>query len=371
MWRKQDDIQRMLRDSAGEFLAVEHGTARFRERRSGDGTADLTMWAKMAEQGWTGILLSEESGGLGLGLDPALTLAEVLGAGLLNEPFVASAIMAATILDEVGAHPLTDAMVSGETLVLPAFQEKLNDWGQHSIATKLSASGEGYVLSGAKIFVSNWHPDATLLVTASLNGELAVVTVPAKVLGATDIAKTADGAAVASIRFENILLTIADILLRGEAAESAVLRANQRGILGICAQSEGLAKAMFDMTVEYVRQRAQFGQTLSSFQALRHAMVNLHIEIELASASWRRAAELLAAGNRQAAQAISMAKARTGSAVTGMGKASVQYHGAFGYTEDADVGLYVNTSLRLASWLGNAASHRDAAIAMHLEANDA
>src|SRR5690606_33081212 len=128
---------------------------------------------------------------------------------------------------------------------------------------------------------------------------------------------------------------------------------------------EGAALKLLAMTGDYLAQRSQFDKSLASFQSIRHGLVSQHLQIEFAGASWRAAAAALHVGmSVDTAIRISAAKARSADAALGMGKAAIHYHGAFGFTDEADIGLYVNAILRWASWLGNAEAHRQRARAL-------
>jgi alkylation response protein AidB-like acyl-CoA dehydrogenase len=158
------------------------------------------------------------------------------------------------------------------------------------------------------------------------------------------------------------------LLLRGSDATDAIRLALARGTVALAAQLEGAAQRLLSMTGDYLNQRAQFEKPLASFQSVRHGLVSQHLQIELAGASWRSAAASLQQGlTAETAMRISAAKARCADAALGMSKAAIHYHGAFGFTEESDVGLYANAILRWASWLGNADTHRQRALNLSKE----
>lgn len=370
MWRTEDDIQRMLRSSAEDFAASEHSPERFRKLRGSDTGFDPQAWKAMADLGWTGILLPEEMGGSGLGLGPALTLAEVFGRHLLIEPLIPSAVVSGTILSLAGGRgrAAAEALIEGRSAICPAFHEGFAEIGFVPPAARLD---DGGTLTGRKVFVPGWVRGAPLLVTAMNGGEAAVLLVASDAPRVTaSERKMSDGTLAADIGFEGVTVDASAILLRGADAVTAVELALARGSLALAAQMEGLAKRLHEMTAEYLRQRVQFDKPLASFQVLRHAMVDLHMQIELSGASWRRAADLLEQqGSEAAAGAIHAALARCGETALSLGKSAIQYHGAFGYTEDADVGLYSNAALRWSSQFGNPAAHRNAALTWHKNRN--
>ncbi|GAA0333215.1 acyl-CoA dehydrogenase family protein [Sphingomonas oligophenolica] len=368
-WRVDDELQQMLRDSAVHFLGAAGGPDHFRKVRASDSGFDPVVWAQMGELGWTGILLPEAAGGSEMGLEGALTLAEELGRAIMPEPFIASAVVAATVLgasETQAALTLSRALAVGERSVTLAWQEQRGTIGVPAFQTRL----DGRKLTGAKRYVPAWHADTGVLVAATDGTETVVVVVdPASPGVVLRPARLSDGSFGADIDFNGVDVGESGIILRGQAADQALDLAIARGTVALSAQLEGLAGALWHMTLDYMRQRSQFGSNLSDFQALRHRMVDLYSEVELAGASWRRASKHLADGATSGI-ALHAAKARCSQVAQDMGKWAIQYHGAFGYTDEADVGLYVHAALRWSSWLGNAASHRREALVAHRRERD-
>lgn len=363
-WRVDSEIQQMLRDSARSCLDDKGGPARLRTVRETETGFDAEAWAEMAALGWTGIVLPEDMGGSGLGLDPALTIAEEMGRALAPEPFVASAVMAATVLAASSGEPaaaLARALASGEHSVTLAWQEETGALGVPDFTTRL-ADG---TLSGAKCHVPAWHPGTALLVAAASDSGPVVVVVDPSAPGVSVAARRmTDGSLCADLAFSNVAVSGDAVIVRGEAAREAIALAVARGTLALCAQLEGLSAALWELTRDHLKQRVQFDQPLADFQALRHRMVDLYAGIELAGASWRAGAAALDGGQVDSA-ALHAAKARCSDTAMEMGRWAIQYHGAMGFTDEVNVGLYVHCAMRWSSWLGNAAAHRRAAIAIH------
>jgi alkylation response protein AidB-like acyl-CoA dehydrogenase len=368
-WRTDDELQQMLRDSAVHYFGSAGGPDHFRKVRASTAGFDPAAWKQMGELGWTGILLPEAAGGSEMGLQCALTLAEEIGRTIAPEPFVASAVIAATVLaasDTPAAGALSQSLVAGTRSVTLAWQEQRNTIGVPAFATRF----EGNRLSGVKRFVPGWHADSALLV-AGTDGAANILAVvdPTAAGVAVQSARLTDGTFGAEMTFDEVVIKDDAIILRGDEADEALSLAIARGTIALSAQLEGLASALWNRTIDYMRQRAQFGSKLSDFQALRHRMVDLYSEIELAGASWRRAASALDEG-RYWDIALHAAKARSSQVAQDMGRWAIQYHGAFGYTDEADVGLYVHTAIRWSSWLGNAVSHRRKALEAHRRERD-
>jgi alkylation response protein AidB-like acyl-CoA dehydrogenase len=287
-----------------------------------------------------------------------------MGRTIAPEPFIASAVIAATVLAASKADvalSLGRALALGQRSVTLAWQEQRGTIGIPAFDTRL----DGASLTGAKRYVPAWHADTALLVAATEGMETIVVAVdPAAAGVVVHSARLTDGSFGADIDFNNVAIGEDAVVLRGEAADVALDLAIARGTVALSAQLEGLAGALWRITLDYMCQRSQFGSNLSDFQALRHRMVDLYSEIELAGASWRSAAKQLEKGETWGS-ALHAAKARCSQIAQDMGRWAIQYHGAIGYTDEAEVGLYVHSGLRWSTWLGNAASHRRAAFAAH------
>lgn len=363
-WRIDSDLQQMLRDSARGVLDDAGGAAHFRVVRDSPDGFDSQAWAQMGELGWTGLLLPESHGGAGLGLEPALTLAEELGRSISPEPFVASAVIAGSILGAStapAAIALAADLAAGRRSATLAWQEERGIIGMPLPATRLA----GGLLCGSKVHVPGWHSRAALIVSAAGEDGPVVVAVDSDAPGMNVTPRRlSDGTFCADIRFDGVDVADDAILLAGEAARDALALALARGTVALSAQLEGMSGQLWRMTCDYMRQRSQFGSNLLDFQALRHRMVDLYAEIELAAASWRTAGAAIDAGVLSGV-AVHAAKARCSQVAQDMGRWAIQYHGAFGFTEEADVGLYVHAGLAWSAWLGNPAAHRRAAFAAH------
>lgn len=373
MWRHEDELQSMLRESVDRYAIANDTLVRFRDKRGSADGFDTQSWRDMAALGWTGALLPEEAGGAGLDFLPVLSLAEAIGRNLIPEPFVASAIIAATVLgasDAPAARKLARALAAGEDVVTLADQEDIAaiEPAAPRAALQPLDSG-GFALTGSKIFVPAWTSETRLLVSATLEGDPVVIAVDAGAPGvAAEPHRMTDGTICAHLAFDKTALDDDALILRGDDATDAIRLALARGAIALAAQLEGAARRLLSMTGDYLNQRAQFEKPLASFQSVRHGLVSQHLQIELAGASWRSAAASLQQGlTAESAMRISAAKARCADAAQGMSKAAIHYHGAFGFTEEADIGLYANAILRWASWLGNADAHRGRALNLSRE----
>ncbi len=352
----------LLRDSAAGFLAAEHSFARLRGLRDAPGGLDRRVLGKMAELGWMGLGLPETLGGAGLPLGAAAVLAEAFGAALLPEPFVLAGVMPSALVAAMPPGPAAStlaARINGGGVVAPAFAEQLNEANPANPSATVTLRGNRLVLDGRKLFVL--AAADVFLVSACLEGQTVLAAVPAGVPGLTLAGqRMTDNGVAATLRLENIPLEAEAILLRGDPADRAIRRALAAGTVATSAQLAGLSAAAMDLTLSYMGAREQFGQKIGSFQALQHRAVDLRLQIELAGAGWRNAVRLYeAAPDAPATEAaISAAKARCSDTALLVGRACIQLHGAIGYTEDADIGLFMKAAMRLASSFGNGSAHR-------------
>ncbi|MGE8046887.1 acyl-CoA dehydrogenase family protein [Pseudomonas monteilii] len=332
---------RMIRDSAVAFAPASE-LARVRELRYQAPGFDGAVWREMADNGWLGLSLPEEQGGAGLGMAEYCALLEVLGAALLPEPFV-PAVLAARLLD---GEQLA-AQLSGERLLLPALQEEVDSLDVSGGGTRLhSGKVRGRKLcipmaAGADGFLVS-TPDGLALVGAKAPGvELEIIT-------------TQDGGHFGHLHLNNA--PAETLPLQAQALSDAL----DEAALGTAAYLLGAAEQAFTLTLDYLRTRKQFGQTIGNFQALQHRAVDLKLQLALWRASLEAAAATCDAGApaTQRRAAVSRAKARAADAALLVTRQAVQLHGAIGYTDECDVGLYLRKAMTLANLYGSSDQHR-------------
>ena len=356
-------VAELLQDSANDYLAGSHAPARLRGWIGRVRPVERALWRGMAELGWTALMLPEEMGGSGLGLREACALSEVMGERLFAEPFVAccvlpSVLLAASEADSVasGREQLAGWLQSGERLLSFAWQERAGQLDIERGACQL----ENGVLNGGKLFVSGCEPDSVLLVQAQEAGQPVLVAVAADAPGVSCEHFAAGVGSQTHVRFAQAPLLFIEPLLRGEAAERVAGQALVAGRIALSAELSGLAIGCLRQTIDYVSQRVQFGRPIGAFQTVQHRCVDLYIEGLLARAAWQHALDCyeqtplsdttLAASNA--------AKARCGTNAVTTGRQSVQLHGAMGFAEEVDIGLYLRAALFGSAWLGSAQTHR-------------
>jgi alkylation response protein AidB-like acyl-CoA dehydrogenase len=362
-----DDILRMLLYSAVAFLRDAHSLQRVRELRDESSSVlsfDRAMWRRMAENGWLGICLPEAMGGAGLNVAAAAELAALFGAALLPEPFAMSAVAPSSILATLAESPVRTALArslcDGSKVFTLAWQDTIGQMDAGWGPVTMVAECDGFRLKGRKVFVDDAATD--WFVTAVHGATPVVVALSRDAMGAPGASsRLADGSRVVSAEFDGAWVGAGAVLLRGEQARVSVGRALDDARLVTAALLAGMAGRAIDLSADYVAQRMQFGVPIGSFQVIRHRLVDLDLQRRLSFASWRHAAKLEITGDsdRQSRSSeISAAKARCSQTALLAARSAIQLHGAMGYTQEADIGLFMNAALRHASALGNAPAHR-------------
>ncbi len=357
-----------IRDSARDFL--QRRDQRQRKRRTPGG--ERAYWQEIAAVGWLGMSVPEALGGLGLGWHAMAAVLEEAGRAQLPEPLVGAGVLSTALLARINPagdgtvrDALLQAVCAGEKRVGLAWQETE---GQLEAGESAGAFGvtvtarEGaYVLNGEKRHVIPGADVDGWLVTADGETGSALFYLPAGTPGVTvQTHERADGSPACHLTIESAVVG-GEALLAREGVLDAVDEALDYGRLMQSAELVGVARQVLADSVAYLNTRKQFGQTLSSFQALQHRLVDATLQVELASNSLLDALNAIAAAPddvKARKAAASRVKARAARAGIDAARLAIQLHGAIGYTDECDVSLYFRSALHLAAWLGNATAHR-------------
>jgi alkylation response protein AidB-like acyl-CoA dehydrogenase len=358
-----DDTLRMLRDSAADFATLD--AARVRRLRATDPGFERSRWREMGEMGWLGILIPEELGGLGLELDAAMIIAEQLGRALYPEPYSASAVTATQALlhgdNDALKQRLLPRLAAGEIIAGLAWQDARGGLDPEQCAVRARAQGGKLLLEGSSRFVCPPGADGFIVAAQAAQGlELHWIERAAAGL-ACEPELRADGSASALLRFDALAVSADTRVATAANARAALQLALDHATLSASAELLGVMDCALEMTLEYLRTRVQFGKPIGSFQALQHRAVDMYIQKELSRATLSAALATVMAPEctpDQRTAAASSAKARATQAALAICKEALQMHGAIGYTDEYDLGLYFNRALVLSAWMGNAAMHR-------------
>ncbi|QIG80542.1 acyl-CoA dehydrogenase family protein [Stakelama tenebrarum] len=357
-----DDEQTMLRDTARDYVSEQMPVAHMRKLRD-DANPDgfsREHWKSFAEMGFTGILIPESHGGLGLGQVEAGVVLEEIGRNLAPSPFLTTAVAAVEALKgSAQAERWFPGILAGETVAALALDEKAKHDGK--VAMEAKRSGNGFVLSGAKQFVTHGHVADLMLVAAQLEGEATLFAVPADTAGVTATPERLTDASLAS------RVTFEDVRLDGDAAigGDAYARMLDAARIGASAEMLGVGGGAMDMTMGYLKDRKQFGVAIGSFQALQHRAAHLYSELEVARAAVLKAQQDIDTGRAEnPAMLAAVAKAMTGLATTLSVQEAIQMHGGIGMTDEHDIGFYMKRARVLAEMFGDTNFHADAVAKM-------
>lgn len=339
-----------------EQLLIKDGVARF---VAGYKPAAGDVWPKFAELGWLAIGAPEDLGGCGGPLERLLVM-EQLGRGLVVAPYVSQAVFAGTILRAAGRIDLLERLIEGEERFAVAYEEPGARYDPAVVMTIASREGDKLFLNGTKVRVLDSQTANTAIVSAWIDNEVALIAVP---LDDPNIVRTPfageDGHDAATLRFdgaragsENLVGPIGGGLPLLELGLDHALGA-------LCGEAVGLMSVMHEVTLEYLKQRTQFGVPIGSFQALQHRMAEAFIELELArSMAYLAAMTLSANGDERARRrGVSAAKYQIARSGRFVGQTAIQLHGAIAMTEEYRIGHYFKRMSIIERLLGDAGYH--------------
>ncbi len=363
--------QTLLKDQAASWASAEAPVSKFRAMRDGGKEAgfDEATWAAIVEMGWTGILVPEEYGGSDLGYLTFGVVLEELGKHLAASPLFASAYVGATALLLAG----TDAqksdhlprIVDGSEIVTLAVDEgPRHAPARTALAAK--AEGDGYVLTGSKTLVLEGMSATHFIVVARSTGKagdaegLSLFIVPADAAGLTRTqVKTMDSRGYAELQLDGVEVPATALMGPAGQAGEVLEEVLDRARAGVGAEMLGVGAQAFEMTLEYLKTRKQFGAVIGSFQALGHRAAELFASMELARSCGEAALQEIDAQSNSVAKACSLSKAKVGDYLHTMSNQLIQIHGGIGMTDEFDAGLYLKRSRVLENLYGNQAFHRD------------
>jgi alkylation response protein AidB-like acyl-CoA dehydrogenase len=353
----------MLRESVLAFVRAHDGRVS-RTCRNVKPGYDPRLLTEMADLGWLGLLVPEDFGGSGLGFRAMAAVLQHTSASLIAEPITACAVLAGGVLARLKGSGLTRKLlagqVSGADLSALAWQEAPATQEVLPTGTILTRTAAGYVLNGQKSFVAGAGAVSGLIVTCRQSETLTLVWVPWGDIQ-TNLQWRTDGAPFVNAVLSDVAITAGQVLASGEEALQPVTCALLEATVMICAELVGISEKALSMTLDHMNSRVQYGQPIGSFQALQHRAVDLFVQLELSKSVLDEAATALDNGARglEMQCLASRAKARCSDTALRITREAVQLHGAIGYTDELDLGLYLKRALVLSAWLGNSRHHRE------------
>ena len=343
------DEQRQLHDAVERYLSEQYGFDRFKSIKGTAAGWDPAVWRDLADLGVLAITVPSAQGGLGFGPLETLAMMGDCGRSLLLEPVLSSAVIATAVLrafaDEKPAAELLAAMATGERIAVLAHVESGARYESQWVSTRARRLGESYRLDGHKAVVMHAGAADTLLVSARTTGEagdargVSLFLVPRAAPGVVlDAYPTVDGQRAADVYLQGVEVPAGSRLGPEGGALNAVEAGLDIGLAALCADAVGIMQALVDATVEYVRQRQQFGHPIGRFQVLQHRIADMLIHLEQArSMSYLAALRCADEDVGERRRALSAAKVVIGQASRFVGQQAVQLHGGMGMTDELKI----------------------------------
>lgn len=338
--------QTLIKDSVERFVAQQ--------------PAPSEPWREFAKLGWLGIGAPEDLGGFGGALETMLVM-EVFGRGLYLEPYAACAVFPAAILRAAGRNDHLETLIEGERRFAVAYEEPGAHYNPAAVSARAERANAGYILNGKKVRVPVPRGDASFLVSARTDGDVALFVLAPGTSGLKRSDEVAeDGTTVARLELDGV--AVDDAARVGTSSGVDLL---QRGLeyanAALCGEAVGLMSTMFDLTLGYLKERNQFGVPIGSFQVLQHRMAEMFTELELARSMAYVAAMTVDDDSDTDARARAIAGAKIQVSRSGrfVGQNAVQLHGAIAMTQEYKLGAYFKRMTTLERLYGDIDYHLD------------
>ena len=361
----------MLKDAAKGFLtdsAPVSQLRKLRDEKSADGF-DRKTWSAMAEMGWTSVLVPEDFGGVEMGYVAAGVIAEEMGRTLTASPYLSTAIMGATAFGRFGSDAQKaewlPRIAAGDAITAIAVDEG----GKHNpskVTATAERSGNGFKLNGKKTFVAEGHVADMLIVSARTAGSeaeaegITLFLVPRDAAGVSvERSDMVDSRNSARITLDNVEVTADAVLGEVDHGLKALEGVLDAGRAGLSAEMSGSAQECLEQTVEYLKERKQFGEVIGTYQGLQHRAAHLYSEIELGKSIVLKTLQTLDLAPDHAAMMVSAAKAKMGSVAQLAAQEAIQMHGGIGMTDEYDIGFFIKRVRVATALFGDSNYHTD------------
>ncbi|MGB0908407.1 MAG: acyl-CoA dehydrogenase family protein [Maricaulaceae bacterium] len=352
--------EKLLSESAEGFIGEKSPVKARRELRdTRDETGfDRALWGEMAEMGFAGVLIGEDHGGVDMGFMAAGLIAEQMGRNLAATPFMSTAVLASTAISKAGSYAQKSEwlpkIASGEAILSLAVDEgrKHNPKNIELTATR---SGNGFKLSGSKAMVLDGHVSDMLIVAANTGEGTTLFLVDPKAAGIeTERTIMVDSGNAARIDFNDVEVNADAVLGEVDGGAETLSQTLNAGRAILSAELVGASQQAFTSTVDYIRERKQFGTEIGRFQALQHRSSHLYTELEIARSAMLAALTAMDQDTADKDLVVAMTKAKVGSVAKLAALEGVQMHGGVGMTDEYDIGLYLKRIRVLQELFGDA-----------------
>jgi alkylation response protein AidB-like acyl-CoA dehydrogenase len=352
-----NEQQNLLAETAARLCADFGGPKRLRALNSAGAETDKEAWRGLIGAGWLSTVVAERHGGSGLGAFDFALVAEQAGKQLLQVPLVEAAAAARTLSMAAsdGASPsaILSELLAGTRVIVPATTASF--WSYVDGPSPVSFDAKASSLGGTTPFVPFAQSADAFMIAVESRPEAIVCIVPRDAPGITvTTGRNVDGSASSTLVLDRVLPQ--SIIATGATARQLTLELQEFLMLGAGVELLGLAAAALDVTLDYIKLRQQFGRPIGSFQVLQHRAVNSFVDIELNRSLAYRVISAFDAGEHDRAM-VSAVKARTSRCALEIIRGALQMHGAIGYTDEHDIGLYYKRAIALAARYGNELHH--------------
>jgi alkylation response protein AidB-like acyl-CoA dehydrogenase len=365
-----DEQQEMLRNFAGDFLEKECPEQLVREMEEDEKGYVPELWQKMAQQGWMGLIIPEEYGGTGMKLCELAVLLEEFGRALVPGPYISTVVYGAYPImiagNEEQKQQLLPKIAAGELIMTMALTEPSAKWDADSVQLEAKADGNEFVLNGTKLFVQDAHiSDYLVVVARTSQGKkpeegITVFLVDSKSPGVKfELLQTIAADKQCEVSLENVRVPKASVLGQVDKGWPIVHETKQVATVATCAYLVGLCQQDFDITLNYAKERVQFGRPIGSFQAIQHKLADAVIDVDGCRFMTYSAAWSLQEQQPDAELAVSMAKAWCADASRRVVAHGQQIHGGIGFTKEYKIQLFFRRQKWMELMWGDADYHRE------------
>jgi len=362
--------QQLLKNAARDFLEKECPDTFVREMEEDERGYTPKFWQMMAAQGWLGIIIPEQYGGAGMTFTDLVVLLEEFGRALVPGPFISTVVLGATPILEAGTEEqkqeLLAKIAAGELIMTLALTEPSAKWDASGVAMPAKAEGDSFVLSGTKLFVPDAHVSDYMLVAArtkeSANPEdgVTLLLVDSKSAGIEfTVLKTIAADKQCEVAFNKVRVPKANVLGEVDKGWPIIQGIKNKAAVAACAYLVGLSQMDFDTSLDYAKERIQFGRPIGSFQAIQHKFADMIIDVDGSRFITYKAAWALQENEPDAEMLVSMAKAWCNEATQRVVAHGQQIHGGIGFTKDYKIELYFRRQKWMELMWGDADYHRE------------
>ena len=366
-----DEQQEMLKNFARDFLEKECPESLVREMEEDEKGYSPQLWKGMAQQGWMGLVIPEKYGGTDMNLCELVVLLEEFGRALVPGPFISTVVLGGMPIMDAGTDAQKDQFLpkiaSGDLIMTMALTVPSAKWTADGVTLTAKKEGGDYVLNGTKLFVPDAHVSDYMIVVARTgpsgkDGEdgITLLLVDSKSPGIKfEQLKTIAADKQSEVTFENVKVPAANLLGQEGKGWGIVEKTQKVATVAACAYLVGLSQMDFDTTLNYAKERVQFGRPIGSFQAIQHKLADAVIDVDGSRFITYKAAWSLQEGEPDADLMINMAKAWTSDASRRVVAHGQQIHGGIGFTKEYKIQLYFRRQKWMELMWGDADYHRE------------